>query len=167
MNLVFKTLPSPVGELIAVANQNALCGLLWPESEDRRFADARRISNAETHVVFDLLECQLNEYFEGVRQSFDIPLEPKGTEFQQEAWQALTEIPFGETRTYAQQAMVIGRPDAVRAVGGANSRNPISIVIPCHRVIGASGKLTGFAGGLKTKKFLLDHEASVSNRILF
>jgi methylated-DNA-[protein]-cysteine S-methyltransferase len=100
-------------------------------------------------------ECQLAEYFRGERRVFDVPLAPRGTEFQQRVWQALREIPFGETRSYGQVAERIGQPTAVRAVGAANGRNPLSIVAPCHRVIGANGDLTGFAGGIETKRFLL------------
>jgi methylated-DNA-[protein]-cysteine S-methyltransferase len=105
--------------------------------------------------------CQLDDYFAGRRTSFDLPLDLQGTPFQQDAWRALAEIPFGETRTYAQQAGRLGRPSASRAVGAANGRNPLSIVLPCHRVVGSDGSLTGFAGGLETKRWLLEHERAV------
>ncbi len=101
---------------------------------------------------------QLSEYFSGVRRTFDLPLNPHGTPFQKAAWSALCEIPYGEVRTYAQQAAAIGKPKACRAIGMANHCNPIPIVIPCHRVIGANGKLTGYAGGLDTKRYLLTLE---------
>ncbi|MFH1998425.1 MAG: methylated-DNA--[protein]-cysteine S-methyltransferase [Planctomycetota bacterium] len=102
---------------------------------------------------------QLSAYFIGKLKSFDLPLRPAGTEFQLNAWKALLEIPYGETRTYAEQARLMKNPKACRAVGSANGKNPISIIVPCHRVIGSSGKLTGYGGGLETKKFLLDLEA--------
>ncbi|HEX9985698.1 MAG TPA: methylated-DNA--[protein]-cysteine S-methyltransferase [Thermoanaerobaculia bacterium] len=101
---------------------------------------------------------QLGEYFTGRRRTFDLPLVPKGTEFQLAVWNALTKIPYGETRSYSDVARTIRRPDAVRAVGAANGANPLPIVIPCHRVIGANGALTGFGGGIETKKFLLELE---------
>ena len=103
---------------------------------------------------------QLTEYFAGDRKCFDLPLQPEGTLFQRQVWQALAEIPYGETRSYRDIAARIGRPKAVRAVGGANGRNPLSIIIPCHRVIGADGSLTGFAGGTTVKQQLLQLEAS-------
>lgn len=103
-------------------------------------------------------EQQLNEYFSGTRKTFTIPLHPIGTEFQKQVWTALTSIPYGETRTYAQLASQIGNPKAVRAVGAANGKNPLSIIVPCHRVIGSSGNLTGFAGGLDAKATLLSLE---------
>lgn len=106
---------------------------------------------------------QLEEYFTGKRQVFDLPLAPQGTVFQQKVWQALTEIPFGETRSYGQIAKRIGHPKASRAVGGANNKNPLPIFIPCHRVIGANGKLVGYAGGLEVKKMLLHVEKLVTN----
>ena len=104
---------------------------------------------------------QLNEYFAGTRREFDLPLAPNGTEFQLACWQALTEIPYGETRSYGEQAARIGRPDRARAVGAANGANPIAIIQPCHRVIGADGSLVGFGGGLETKRRLLDLEAGI------
>ncbi len=104
------------------------------------------------------LKEQLDGYFNGTRTSFDLPLCPRGTDFQEAVWQALTAIPYGETRTYAQIAAQIGKPKACRAVGMANHHNPLPILIPCHRVIGANGRLTGYAGGLEIKKFLLDLE---------
>ena len=104
---------------------------------------------------------QLNEYFAGVRREFDLPLEPSGTEFQLACWRALTEIPYGQTRSYGEQAARIGRPDRARAVGAANGANPIAIIQPCHRVIGADGSLVGFGGGLGTKRRLLDLEAGI------
>lgn len=111
--------------------------------------------------VLSITEIQLNEYFMGERTFFDISLDPKGTEFQKRAWQQLLKIPYGECITYGEQASQIGQPKAARAIGAANGKNPIGIIIPCHRVIGASGGLTGFAGGLEIKKQLLAIEAKV------
>ena len=104
---------------------------------------------------------QLREYFEGSRRDFDLALDPIGTPFQLQVWEALRTIPYGRTRTYAEQAQAIGRPAATRAVGAADGRNPLSVVVPCHRVLGASGRLTGFAGGMTAKAWLLEHEQSV------
>lgn len=112
---------------------------------------------APTGVLAEL-EVQLGEYFDGTRREFDVPLAPAGTAFQHEAWTVLRSIPYAATITYAEQARRLGRPRAVRAVGGANARNPLPIVVPCHRVVGASGQLVGFAGGLDRKAWLLDHE---------
>jgi len=105
---------------------------------------------------------QLAEYFAGTRRAFELPLDPAGTEFQQRAWRALLEIPYGETRTYAEQAQRLGIPNGARAVGSANARNPIPIVIPCHRLVGASGELTGYAGGLEVKEHLLRLEGALA-----
>ena len=108
--------------------------------------------------VLDAAECQLKEYFDGVRREFDLPLRPTGTPFQMEDWSALREIPYGETVSYGDIARRIGRPKASRAVGMANHNNPISIIVPCHRVIGSNGKLTGYGGGLENKRKLLELE---------
>lgn len=113
-------------------------------------------------TMMDQLLGELDEYFAGTRQHFGVPVRPAGTEFQQAAWQVLRAIPYGTTITYGEQARRLGSPRAVRAVGGANGRNPVAIVVPCHRVIGADGRLTGFAGGLEVKAWLLDHEQRVS-----
>lgn len=114
----------------------------------------------EDDGAFDDVRTQLGEYFAGARTEFDLPLSATGTAFQQSVWAALNAIPYGETRTYAEQATHIGSPKAVRAVGAANGRNPISIIVPCHRVIGADGSLTGYGGGMDAKRWLLGHEAS-------
>ncbi len=113
------------------------------------------------HPVLLQVRQQLEEYFEGNRQRFDIPLDFAGTEFQKLVWTELLKIPYGQTRSYGQIAQAIGRPKAMRAVGAANGRNPISIIAPCHRVIGASGALTGFAGGLDNKTILLNLEKNI------
>ncbi len=113
----------------------------------------------EAEAILDETVRQLDEYFTGTRRRFDLTLDPVGTEFQVAVWRSLAEIAYGETATYGEQAARIGRPTAVRAVGAANGRNPLSIVLPCHRVVGSDGRLTGFAGGLDAKAYLLDHEA--------
>jgi methylated-DNA-[protein]-cysteine S-methyltransferase len=110
---------------------------------------------------------QLNEYFEGKRNHFDLKLNPKGTEFQQKVWKALLEIPYGKTRTYLEQSKILGDVKAIRAVASANGKNPLWIVIPCHRVIGTDGSLTGYAGGLWRKKWLLEHENPTAQQSLF
>ena len=115
-----------------------------------------------THAHFDLLKEQVEEYFSGKRQQFDLPLVFSGTAFQQSVWNALKDIPYGSTRTYMQQAKVLGDEKAIRAVARANGENCLAIIIPCHRVVGADGSLTGYAGGLRAKKWLLEHEAKHS-----
>ena len=110
------------------------------------------------HEILTKTKMQLDEYFAGKRKSFDLPIHFEGTEFQNKAWNALLKVPYGETRSYAEQAKLIGNPKAVRAIGRANGLNPISIIVPCHRIIGKSGKLTGFASGLKDKEYLLNLE---------
>jgi methylated-DNA-[protein]-cysteine S-methyltransferase len=118
------------------------------------------ISDTEIHESVNDAMTQLEEYFAGTRRDFELPLDLQGTEFQVAAWNALAEIPYGRIATYGQQAASIGRPKAVRAIGGANGRNPVAIVLPCHRIVGADGSLTGFGGGIEVKKWLLDHEQS-------
>lgn len=148
------THPSPVGDLTLVADDDALVAVLWPDDAPAR-VPLEATAHAPDHPVLAAAARQLDEYFAGTRTHFDLPLRPRGTAFQQQVWQALLAIPFGETRSYADIAQAIGRPSACRAVGAANGRNPISIVTPCHRVIGRSGALTGFAGGLAAKQRLL------------
>jgi methylated-DNA-[protein]-cysteine S-methyltransferase len=145
---------SPVGMLTLVANESNLVAILWEDDQPTRVRLGVRHAD-ETHPILLETERQLKEYFAGTRTRFDIPLEFAGTEFQKQVWMALLMIPFGETRSYRDIAEQIGNVKAVRAVGAANGRNPISIIAPCHRVIGASGNLTGFAGGLKSKEMLL------------
>jgi methylated-DNA-[protein]-cysteine S-methyltransferase len=158
MNLHFKTIPSPVGELKLVASDTGLAAILW-ENDNPNRVRLGLLLEAASHSLLLEAERQLNEYFAGTRTGFSLPLHFAGTEFQRKVWHALTAIPFGETRSYQQIAEQIGHPDAVRAVGAANGKNPISIVAPCHRVIGTNGKLTGFAGGLAAKAFLLRLES--------
>ena len=149
---------SPVGELKLVANGNRLAAILWENDKPNRVRLPEIVEADERPILIET-ERQLNEYFAGTRDRFDLELDFQGTDFQKKVWAALLTIPFGETRSYADIATQIGNINAVRAVGAANGRNPISIVAPCHRVIGASGDLTGFAGGLANKMFLLSLEA--------
>ena len=156
---VYKTIASPVGQLKLVASDRGLAAILWENDSPKRVR-LNIVGEAPDHPVLVEAERQLGEYFSGRRQAFDLPLDFVGTEFQTRVWMALLNIPFGETRSYGQIARELGDPKAVRAVGAANGRNPISIVAPCHRVIGASGALTGFAGGLEAKARLLALEGS-------
>ena len=157
MGYVSRTVASPVGKLILVASDSGLAAILW-ENDDPDRVRLGSIMEDPGHPVLISAERQLAEYFAGERKRFDLPLDFNGTEFQKQVWSALLTIPFGETRSYAEIARMIGRPAACRAVGAANGKNPISIVAPCHRVIGANGTLTGFAGGLKAKEYLLQLE---------
>jgi methylated-DNA-[protein]-cysteine S-methyltransferase len=154
MTYFYKTMKSPVGELKLVASDNGLAAILW-ENDDPRRVRLAPLSEDTKHPVLLETERQLNDYFGGKRKSFSLKLDFRGTEFQKRVWAALLTIPFGETRSYGQIAKQIKKPKAVRAVGAANGRNPISIIAPCHRVIGSTGKLTGFAGGLEAKALLL------------
>ena len=152
------TIDSPAGELTLVATDLGLRAVTWPvEREGRVSVPPEMISTAD-HPVLEKAALQLEEYFDGRRTGFDLPLDLRGTEFQQLAWRALASIPYGETTSYGVQAARIGRPRAIRAIGAANGRNPISIILPCHRVVGADGSLTGFAGGIETKRDLLAFE---------
>jgi methylated-DNA-[protein]-cysteine S-methyltransferase len=149
---------SPVGRLTIVTTDRGLSAILWENDRPNRV----RLNIAgedSAHALLAEAERQLAEYFAGRRQRFTVPLDPSGTAFQRDVWDALRTIPFGETRSYSQIAHQIGHPRAVRAVGAANGRNPLSIVVPCHRVIGVTGELTGFAGGLDVKARLLALEA--------
>ncbi|MBK5512739.1 methylated-DNA--[protein]-cysteine S-methyltransferase [Pseudomonas sp. TH15] len=157
MTYTCTTMPSPVGELKLVANGSRLAAILWENDKPNRVRLGPMTEAADNPILMRAVK-QLQEYFAGTRNQFDLELDFVGTEFQKKVWQALLTIPFGETRSYSQIAEQIGNPSAVRAVGAANGRNPISIIAPCHRVIGASGKLTGFAGGLEAKERLLTLE---------
>ena len=158
MSYAYKTMKSPVGELKLVASDIGLAAILWENDNPRRVRLAP-VSEDKNHPVLLEAERQLKDYFSGKRRSFSVKLDFKGTEFQKKVWAALLTIPFGETRSYGQIAKQIKNPKAVRAVGAANGKNPISIIAPCHRVIGSTGKLTGFAGGLEAKERLLALEA--------
>ncbi len=156
------TMSTPVGDLRLVADASALVAIAWPG--ESAGTDAPVVVGRGGHEVLDRAADQLAEYFAGERTGFDLPLAPSGTPFQQEAWAVLRTIPFGETITYGEQARRLGDARKSRAVGAANGRNPIPIVVPCHRVVGADGRLTGFAAGLDTKSWLLAHEARCSGR---
>ncbi|MCC8392852.1 methylated-DNA--[protein]-cysteine S-methyltransferase [Paraburkholderia sp. MMS20-SJTR3] len=158
MTYAFKLIESPVGQLKLVAKGERLAAILWEHDKPNRVRLGEMVEANELAVLLET-ERQLREYFAGTRQCFDLPLEFQGTEFQKKVWHALLTIPFGQTRSYTEIAQQIGNLNAVRAVGAANGRNPISIIAPCHRVIGASGELTGFAGGLANKMLLLALEA--------
>lgn len=158
MNHVSKTMQSPVGLLTLVASDHGLAAVLW-ENDDPKRVRLGPIEARPDHPLLLEAERQLNDYFAGKLERFSLPLDFAGTEFQKKVWAALVAIPFGETRSYSQIAKEIGHPGAVRAVGAANGKNPISIIAPCHRVIGTNGKLTGFAGGLEAKAFLLGIES--------
>jgi methylated-DNA-[protein]-cysteine S-methyltransferase len=161
------TYPSSVGSLTLIAGGAGLRAILWEGDDPARSGLAAVPPRGATDDSPVLAETrrQLDAYFAGTRTTFDLPLDLRGTPFQQAAWLALAEIPFAETRTYAEQAARLGRPRAFRAVGAANGRNPLSIVLPCHRVVGSDGSLTGFAGGLRAKRWLLAHELSVAQGI--
>lgn len=160
----FTTMPSPVGTLTLVASDKGLTAILWENDKANRvpLGDMREGPN---HPVLQDTIRQLEEYFSGKRKSFSLPLDFRGTEFQKKVWGALLTIPFGETRSYAQIAEQVNSPKAVRAVGAANGKNPISIIAPCHRVIGSNGDLTGFAGGLAAKTLLLSLEGHTEKQL--
>lgn len=157
MQLYFKEIDSPVGLLKLVAHDQALVAVLWENENPNRVRVATLIED-QNHPVLLKTQQQLREYFNQTRTIFDLALDFQGTDFQKKVWQALLTIPFGETRSYKQIAEQIGNVKAVRAVGAANGKNPISIIAPCHRVVGANGKLVGFAGGLENKEILLKIE---------
>jgi methylated-DNA-[protein]-cysteine S-methyltransferase len=154
---VYKTIASPVGELTLIAKGAALNAVLWEVETAGRVVRGPLVEDGDCPVLVETAR-QLEEYFAGTRMVFDVPLDFEGTAFQQRVWAALVEIPYGETRSYLEIARQLGDEGAVRAVGAANGKNPISILAPCHRVVGSGGKLTGFAGGLEAKAFLLAHE---------
>jgi methylated-DNA-[protein]-cysteine S-methyltransferase len=157
MSLVYKMMDSPVGRLKLVASDEGVVAILWENDRPSRVRLGEAIEDGG-HPVLVETERQLGEYFAGKRKAFSVALDMRGTRFQRDVWEALLAIPFGETRSYGQLARQLGNPQATRAVGAANGRNPVSIIVPCHRVIGSSGKLTGFAGGLDVKARLLNLE---------
>lgn len=157
MNHYYKTMKSPLGNLTIIANEKKLTAILW-ENDNPKRVKLFKNELAKDHPILYRTELQLNEYFEGKRKSFDLPLEFYGTEFQIQVWRGLQTIPYGVTTSYSGLAKQIGFPKASRAVGAANGKNPLSIVVPCHRVIGANGSLTGFAGGMEAKSYLLHLE---------
>jgi methylated-DNA-[protein]-cysteine S-methyltransferase len=156
MALTYRTVSTPLGDITAVADEDGLTQVILAGDDGSVLAEA-----TEGGPIVDAAATQLAEYFAGERMAFDVPLAPQGTEFQQTVWKALGDVPFGTTATYGEIARAIGQLTATRAVGAANGRNPIPIIIPCHRVIGASGELTGYSGGggIETKRRLLDHES--------
>lgn len=159
----YVTIESPVGTLTLVATTTGLSELLFdkPAATDLRRALGRP---SPRRSILSESARQLREYFAGKRSAFEIPLDLSGTEFQRRAWLGLLDIPFGETRSYAEHAARIGHPRAVRAVGAANGRNPIAIIVPCHRLVGSDGSLTGFGGGLSAKAWLLELERTAAAR---
>ena len=153
------TMDTPVGKLRLIAGERGLRAILWGAEDVARIASIDEAELVEgSNAVLDLAVAQLEEYFVGTRREFDLPLDPQGTPFQQSVWMVLRTIPYGRTISYGQQAGQLGDPNKARAVGAANGKNPLSIVVPCHRVIGSGGQLTGFAAGLDVKSWLLDHE---------
>jgi methylated-DNA-[protein]-cysteine S-methyltransferase len=152
----FATVDSPIGELLVIGDGEVVHGLKM--NGDGDFDDRKAAMTRDQDAYAGALS-QLTEYFAGEREEFDLPLDPQGTEFQLAVWRALTEIPYGETRSYGQIAEAVGRPKAARAVGMANNKNPIAVIVPCHRVIGAGGALVGYAGGLERKTLLLELES--------
>jgi methylated-DNA-[protein]-cysteine S-methyltransferase len=154
--LIRRHYDSPLGQLALVASERGLRAVLWPNDQPARVPLPALVTGASP--VLDEACAQLDAWFAARRTTFDVPFDLIGTAFQVAAWLALATIPYGTTRSYAQQATALGRPTAARAVGAANGRNPLSIVLPCHRVIGANGALTGFAGGIDAKRWLLEFE---------
>lgn len=153
---------SPVGELLLESSGEALTRLDFIEDGDTR---APTDTGVQVDVILASAARQMEEYFRGRRRSFDLPLAPAGTEFQRRVWHALRSIPFGSTTTYGEIARRIGQASASRAVGAANGRNPIGIIVPCHRVMGAAGDLVGYGGGMDRKRWLLDHERDALGRL--
>ena len=152
---------APFGVLTVVGSDLGIRYVMFNNDAHPKPLERLQISDTEIHDSVNDAITQLDEYFNGSRRDFELPLDLQGTEFQVAAWNALAEIPYGRTASYGQQAASIGRPKAVRAIGGANGRNPVALVLPCHRIVGADGSLTGFGGGIEVKKWLLDHEQSM------
>jgi len=163
MDICYQRIDSPVGLLTVAAHDVGLHAIEFPHERQPRLHAGWRES---PHPLIDLAARQLQEYFAGTRHGFELPLAPRGTPFQLAVWLALANIPYGRTTSYAGLAAQLDRPGASRAVGAANGRNPLPIVLPCHRVIGADGSLTGFAGGLAVKRFLLELEGAILPRDL-
>lgn len=157
MKYSYTVMKSPVGDITLIADKENLCAIYWPNQkpDKKKFPDLEKKDGSK---VLRSAVNQLNSYFAGKADKFDIPLRPVGTDFQERVWKALRSIKYGKTVSYGDIAKKIGNPKAVRAVGAAIGKNPLSIIVPCHRVIGSNGKLTGFAGGLGTKEFLLNLE---------
>ncbi len=156
MLLEYKSLNTPVGKMVLVANQEKLLSFSWGEAS--YFHTGAELKKARSNALLTSVEEQLKSYFSRKTKTFKIPLQLQGTEFQEKAWNVLREIPYGVAISYAEQARRVGNPRATRAIGSANGKNPIAIIVPCHRVIGANGKLSGFGGGVWAKEFLLSLE---------
>ena len=161
------TMNTPVGTLTLIASGIGLRAVLWPKERPGRvnIEHIPRLEGNENRILDEAI-AQLTAYFDGGLTTFNLPLDPVGTPFQLQAWEILRTIAYGETITYGEQARCLGDPNKARAVGAANGRNPLSIVVPCHRVIGNNGALTGFGGGLNSKSWLLNHEGSVPALVL-
>lgn len=164
--IVYDTIDTPVGELLLTASDDGLTGIHFPRTTEGHRPDAgwQRASAARHAAASGAIaaaRAELDAYFAGTLTTFTVPLAATGTSFQQRVWSALRDIPFGETISYLELARRVGDPKAVRAVGGANGRNPIPVIVPCHRVIGADGSLTGFGGGIERKRWLLHHEGAL------
>jgi len=156
-----RTCEAPFGVVTVIGSDLGIRFVLFSNDANPKPLEKLHVSETEIHESVNDAITQLEEYFTGSRRNFELSLDLQGTEFQVAAWNALAEIPYGRTASYGQQAASIGRPKAVRAIGGANGRNPVAIVLPCHRIVGADGSLTGFGGGIEVKKWLLDHEQSI------
>ncbi len=170
MITAYLAIPSPVGELLLTATDEGLTRVWFEENRhggprSAEWQRADEVGGAAERILRDARE-QLDAYFAGERKSFDLPLAAAGTPFQERVWKTLRSIPFGHTTSYGEIATRMGEPKAVRAVGAANGRNPISIIVPCHRVIGANGDLTGFGGGIERKRWLLEHEGALPREML-
>jgi len=164
MATTFARFPSPVGELILTASETALKGVFFPVRRNRSAPEAGWVeddSRGPAGALLDRVRRQLTEYFEGTRTTFDLPLDGAGSAFERRVWDLLRTIPYGATTSYGTLARRLGDPRATRAVGAANGKNPIPIIVPCHRVLGARGELTGFGGGLDRKRWLLEHEGAL------
>ena len=156
-----RTYEAPFGVVTVVGSELGIRFVMFANDAHPKPLEQLQISDTDIHDSVNDAITQLDEYFNRSRQEFDLQLDLRGTEFQVAAWKALADIPYGRTASYGQQAASIGRPKAVRAIGGANGRNPVAIVLPCHRIVGADGSLTGFGGGIAVKQWLLQHERSV------
>lgn len=152
------TMDSPVGVLRIIGSDAGIRAVLWPVERDGRVTIDEEIADG-IHPVLEEAKVQLTAYVDGDRDDFDLPLDLVGTDFRLAVWEELQQIPFGSTRSYGQLASDLDRPGAARAVGAATGRNPVSIIVPCHRLVGSTGSLTGFAGGVDAKRWLLDHES--------
>ena len=159
-SLAQRVIPSPIGDVLVVASERGLVSVEFVDDGPVAVDEG----SGETAAIAQSAAQQLAEYFAGKRSEFDVPLAPEGTEFQRSVWNALCRIPFATTASYKQQATWVGNPKATRAVGSANGRNPIAIIVPCHRVIGSDGRPTGYASGIDRKLWLLDHERAVAAR---